>query len=105
MRRVAVLVGVCALALGSVALAACGRTSMPPQRQPGLTTGLTGMKANLARFLATRHPALALPTFRFRTLPSVGGTTCFVSSATHACSMTPCKGFVAASEGPDWIPL
>jgi hypothetical protein len=112
MRRVAVVVGVCALAVAWTTVAAGGSAARgvhhTARRRSELTADLAGLKGDLARFLAIGHPQMILPAsglIRRPAMPSDGGMICFVSSARQACSLVPCKGFVAAGGGPDWVPI
>jgi hypothetical protein len=86
MRRITVVVGVCALAAAWTGVAAVGNAANHSQLAPV--------------HLRIIHPlTLGRPQ-----LPSAGGG-CFVSSVGGTCSLTPCTAFVAASAGPDWIPI
>jgi hypothetical protein len=84
MRRVTVILAVCALASASTALAVGGGSAGHPQPA-----------------IHQRH--WVLPGVGHVQLPSVQGKSCFVSSADRGCSLTPCRGFVGGS--PDWAPI
>lgn len=99
MRRIAVVLGVCALAAASAAIAASGGS---------------------AKVTHARLHLMVLPRVRHVVIPSDQGQTCLVSSG-QECSLTPCRGFVAGSAGgtvvtrspgriivaggADWVPI
>src|ERR1700731_3412202 len=84
MRRITVVLGVCVLAAASTAIAAGGSSAERPQQT------------------AEGHQWV-LPGIGHAQVPAVPWKTCFVSSASQGCSLTPCKGFVTGS--PDWVPI
>jgi hypothetical protein len=106
-----VVVGVCALAVAWTAIAAGGSAARLPQqtgqRRLGLTMTLAGLNRELARSLGRRQlPAVSPPTGTIRrpVVPSLSGTSCFVASG-EGCSLVPCKGFIAQTGRPDWVPI
>jgi hypothetical protein len=86
MRRITAVVGVCAVAAASTGVAAGGSAARHFH--------LASLRLQLIHLLTIERPQL----------PSIGGG-CFVSSASQRCSLIPCTAFVAASGGPDWIPI
>jgi hypothetical protein len=110
MRRIVVVVGVCLLTVAWAALAAGGsaaqRSLQPAQGRSELTAVLAKATAVLAQSLAAHRAVTVSPVVvgASPVRPSLGGRTCFVSSAAGSCSLVPCKGFVAAARAPDWVP-
>lgn len=96
MRRIIVVLGVCALAAASAALAASGG-SAKTDRARGLT--------------AHSHPWVLRGVGHADIAPNEGKP-CFVAAADQGCSLTPCRGFVAGSiasvvvtGSADWVPI
>jgi hypothetical protein len=110
MRRIVVVVGVCLLAVAWAAVAAGGsaaqRSLQPAQGRPAFAALLARATAELARSLAAQRAVTVAPVVvgASPVRPSLGGRSCFVSSAGGSCSLVPCKGFVAAAQVPDWVP-
>lgn len=99
-------VAVVTVAVLAAALTVVGATGGAERRlqQTAQRPSTAVLKADLARFLAARRtvrPPIQPPLHP----PSPHPLTCFVSSGRQGCSFTPCKGFVAASAAPDWIPI
>lgn len=109
MRRITVVLGVCALAAVWTSLtargSAVGRLRQAAQRRTMVRAEPLPLKADLARLVASLHSHAAPRSQRTASAASAQGTTCFVSSASDECSLIPCEGFVAASRGPDWVPI